>query len=53
MEEFTVKDLRELLVGVPDDAIVMICYEGCIGDAYKSESLGYDERNNTFEIGTV
>ncbi len=53
MEKFTVKDLRDLLIGVPDDAIVKICYEGCIGDAYESECFGYDKKDNTFEIGTV
>ena len=53
MEEFTVKDLRELLVGVPDDASVRICYEGCIGSAYESECFGYDEEYNTFEVGTT
>jgi len=50
--EYTVSHLRELLDGVPDDAKVMICYEGCIGSAFKEESDGYDKGNNTFALGT-
>ena len=51
--EYNVAYLRELLKNVPDDAKVMICYEGLIGDATIEETDGYDEDDNTFALGTV
>ena len=50
--EYTVKHLLDMLEGVPHDALVMISYEGCVGRACKEESPGYDEEDNTFEVGT-
>lgn len=49
--EYTVKYLREMLKGVPDSAVVLISSEGCFGNATREDSFGYDEEDNTFEIG--
>ena len=48
----TVKDLRKLLDGVPGNAVVHVAFEGAWGSAVMQESEGYDEKGETFTIGT-
>jgi len=48
----TVKDLRKLLDGVPDNAVVHVAFEGALGSAVMQESEGHDEEDETFTIGT-
>ena len=52
MEKLTVKNLRDLLDGVPDNAVVHVAFDGAWGSAVVQESEGHDEKNNTFTIGT-